>query len=117
MLTFEDVTRLADSLPGVEVSTSYGTPALKVRGKLLARMWPDGKVIVVMVSLEDQEMLLRSNPNVYFLTDHYVGYPCVLVNLAVVAEADLKEDLEQAWRRVAPARMVAALDTERANSA
>lgn len=41
-MTFDDVRRISLAWPEVEDGTSYGTPALKVRKKLLARLKEDG---------------------------------------------------------------------------
>jgi hypothetical protein len=115
-LTFEDVRALGCALPGVEEGTSYGTPALKVGGKLLARLWEDGTTLVLKVPPVVRDFLLRTTPDVFFVTDHYRGYPIVLVRLAVVDRCQLGELLEEAWRQVAPKRVVHAYDVRRDES-
>lgn len=108
---FERVVRLAGPLPGVEVSSSYGTPALKVKKKLLARMKEDGETVVIPCeSVDEKEFLIATEPEVYFQTDHYRAYPHVLVRLPVVTDSRLREMLEAAWRREAPAKLVAQHD-------
>ena len=108
---FERVVRLGLALPGVETTTSYGTSALKVRKKLLARLWEDGETLVVPCeSIDEKEFLIATEPEVYFQTPHYAGWPSVLVRLNVVTEARLGEMLESAWRRLAGPRAVAAYD-------
>ncbi len=109
-LTFDDVCALAASLPGVETGTSYGTPALKVRGKLFARMWEDGATLVLKVPDVVRDHLLATSPGAYFVTDHYRGYPAVLVRLGVVESAALAPLIEEAWRQVAPPRLLRAYD-------
>jgi len=69
--TFEQARLAAHALPGVEDSTSYGTPALKVRGKLLARLHQSGECLVLRADLLDREILLQSDARVFFITDHY----------------------------------------------
>jgi hypothetical protein len=110
MPRLETVRRLALAFPGVEEGSSYGTPAFKVRGKLLARMWEDGEVLVVKCGHDERDFRMRADPETFFTTDHYAGYPTVLVRLARVAEADLRDVIEEAWRRSAPRRLVAELD-------
>jgi hypothetical protein len=110
-LTFADVIRLAIMLPGVEESTSYGTPALKVKGKLIARLWEDGHTLVLRLPFVVRDHLIATAPAAFFLTDHYVNYPYVLVRLGVVRAAALQPLLLEAWRQVAPKRMVSAYDT------
>jgi hypothetical protein len=109
-LTFDDVVRLTQRLPGVETSTSYGTPALKVKGKLFARLWEDGVVLVLKVPFAVREHLLRSDPASFFLTPHYRDYPYVLVRLTEIGARELGPLLVEAWRQVAPRRAVAAFD-------
>jgi hypothetical protein len=106
-VTFDTVRALALALPGVEEGTSYGTPAFKAGGKLLARLREDGESLVVHVDPDARDMLLRSDPEAFFITDHYAGYPLVLVRLARVDQAPLGVLLEEAWRSVAPKRLVA----------
>lgn len=93
-------------LPGVEEAPSYGMPSLKVMGKFLARVRePD--VLVVMCALEEKEFLMQQNPAVYFETDHYKGWPAVLVRLSKIDDAELTHRLQIAWRRQAPKKLQA----------
>lgn len=101
-MTWEDVRAMAFALPGVEDGTSYGTPALKVRGKLLARLKEDGASIVVHLSFDEREHLMEVHPEAFYITDHYRGWPTVLVRLSHVEPATLQRLLIQRWREVAP---------------
>src|SRR5580698_8545454 len=83
-VTFEQVRLPAQAFPGVGDSTSYGTPALKVRGKLLARLHQSGECLVLRADLLDREILMQSDPKVFFVTDHYRDYPWILVRLSAV---------------------------------
>ncbi|CAJ2881036.1 Uncharacterized protein conserved in bacteria [Burkholderia pseudomallei] len=84
-MTFDDVSRIALAWRGVEEGMSYGTPALRVRGKLLAR-------------------LIESSPDVFYVTDRYVGWPIVLVRLSA-AQPDMVKALPlRAWRAKVPAK-------------
>jgi len=97
----------ASRLAGVVEGTSYHTPALFFRKKLLARLKEDGETAAVRVDFLDRDVLLQADPSAFFLTDHYRAYPWVLVRLAVVRHEVAGKLLEDAWRRVAPARVVA----------
>ncbi|HEY4218725.1 MAG TPA: MmcQ/YjbR family DNA-binding protein [Gemmatimonadaceae bacterium] len=108
--TYDTVRELALLLPGVAESTSYGTPALKVRGALFVRLKEDGETIVLRSDSFDREHLLATAPDVFFITDHYRNYPWVLVRVAATTRAQLRELLEDAWRRVAPKALIAAHD-------
>lgn len=107
-VTFEAVCECALQLPGVEMGTSYGTPALKVRGKLIVRLKEDGESFVLRVDPELRELMLRADPEVFYLTDHYRDYPCVLVRLAALDRAVLPDLLDRAWHEVAPKTLVKA---------
>lgn len=104
----ETVRRLATKLPHAEESTSYGTPAWKVKGKMFARLKEDGETLVVRVdNLDEKEMLLEAEQKILFTTDHYNGYPYVLVRIAKAGDKRLTALLTKAWRAVAPAKLLA----------
>jgi len=103
--TWERLCADAERLPGVERGTSYGTPALRVRKKLLARLREDGETVAVSVDPFDRDVLLQADPKAFFLTDHYRAYPWVLVRLPLARHAAVLEVLEEAWRRAAPRRL------------
>lgn len=105
-LSFEDVRRLALALPGVEDGTSYGTPALKLRGKLFLRLREDGETLVVPADAAAREYWMQIDPETFFITDHYVGYDRLLVRLPAVRETALKVIIETGWRRIAPAKLL-----------
>ncbi|MCC2671678.1 MAG: hypothetical protein K0Q72_4149 [Armatimonadetes bacterium] len=107
-MTFAEVVALAAELPGTEESTSYGTPAVKAYRKLLARLREDGETLALRVDPYERDHLLASNPDVFFLTDHYRAYPYVVVRLAAADPEELRPLLETAWKQVVPARAVAA---------
>jgi hypothetical protein len=107
MVTFETVRQLALALPEVEEGITHGTPSFKVRKKFLSRLREEG-VLVVKCNLVFKEVLLQSQPNIYFTTPHYDGYPYILVRLAEVGEDDLRDLFTDAWRMTAPKRLVAA---------
>jgi len=104
------VHQAAARLPGVELSTSYGTAALKVRGKLFARLHQDGDCFVLRAELLDREILIQADPRVFFITDHYRDHPWVLVRFETVRPGALPELLERAWRLVAPAKLLREFD-------
>ncbi len=101
-MKYADVLRLAKAFEGLEESTSYGTPALKLRGKLVTRLKEDGVTLVVRVDPAARDALLSARPKTFFVTDHYVGYPFLLVDLKTVKVAELRGLLEDAIREVAP---------------
>ena len=78
-MTFDDIRKIALAWPEVEDGTSYGTPALKVRKKMLVRLKEDGDSLVMPdVPRDERDMLVESQPKVFYFTDHYKDYPFVL---------------------------------------
>ena len=106
-VSFALTRRLALSFPGVQEGLSYGTAAFRVKGKFLARLREDGVTLVVKSGYDEREFRMAADPATFFTTDHYRGYPTVLINLATVTRADLHDVLEQAWRINAPKRLLA----------
>lgn len=103
-IDFDTVRKIALALPGVEDGTAYGSPALKVRGQLLAcipvhRSAEPGSLAVRM-DFDDRAELLAADPSVYYLTDHYIEYNAVLVRLSRIAPDALKDLLVMAHKFV-----------------
>ena len=116
-VTLATVRRLALAFPGVEEGLSYGTPGFRVRGKFLARMWEDGETLVVKCGDDERDFRMKADPETFFITDHYRGYPTVLVRLASVTRTELQAVLEQAWRLHAPRRLVSEYEETRKSDA
>jgi hypothetical protein len=117
MPTWDDVVAIGTRFPEVEVGTSFGTPALRVRGKGMCRLRtnPDALVLRV-IDLGEREALLQGQPEAFFSTPHYDGYPYVLVRLEAVDPEELAELLEEAWRLRAPKRVVTSYDSEQGDA-
>jgi hypothetical protein len=103
-INFDTVRKIGLTLPGVEESTAYGLPALKVRGKLLAcvpvnRSAEPGS-LMVRVAFDDRGELLAAAPDVYYVTDHYLDYSAVLVRLSRVTPDVLRDLLSMAHKFV-----------------
>jgi hypothetical protein len=111
MVSWEDVVAIGTRFPEVEEGTCFGTPALRVKGKFMCRLRTDPDALVVrVIDVADAEALLLGQPDAFFSTPHYQGYPYVLVRLDVVEREELAELLEDAWRLRAPKRLIAAFD-------
>jgi hypothetical protein len=101
-MTFDDVRALALAWPEVVDGTSHGTPALKVRKKLLVRLKEDGDSLVVPgVPQDEREMLVESRPKLFYFADHYRDYPIVLARLSKALRADVEPLLRRQWRALA----------------
>jgi hypothetical protein len=103
-INFDTVRNIGLALPGVEESTAYGQPALKIHGKLLAcvpaHRSAESASLVVRVDFDDRAELLAAAPDVYYVTDHYVSYSSVLVRLSRVNPDVLRDLLRMAHKFV-----------------
>jgi hypothetical protein len=101
---FEKVRKLGLTFPGVEEGTAYGSPALKVRGKLMACLpahrSAEPASLVVCVDRADRAELLTAAPDLYYVTNHYVDYDSVLVRLSRIPPDALKDLLGMAYKFV-----------------
>lgn len=121
MLDFDTVKELGRTLPNVVDGTAYGAPALKVDGKLLACI-PTNKSaeagsIVVRIDPEQRAELLRQQPDIYYMSDHYAAHPTVLVRLSKITRTDLIELLRDARRFVMRSGRKTPITTSRQKSA
>jgi len=101
-VTFDDVRTIALAWPEVEDGTSYRTPALKVRKKMLVRLREDGETLVMPgVPPEERALLVEHQPKVFFFTDHYRDYPMVLIRLSKAKRATVEPLLWRRWQALA----------------
>jgi hypothetical protein len=108
---YRRVCELARKLPGVEESSSYGTPALKVKGRFLCRLRSEAEgALAIRCDFLERQMLLQADPGVFFVTDHYLDYPMILVRLDRVRLSALPDLIERAWRMVASPKLIAEHD-------
>jgi hypothetical protein len=123
MATWEDVRRIVLALPETaEDRTREGGPAWSVKGKPLA--WdrplrkgdlaalgdaaPDGPILCVRTpDVGAKEALVADEPEIYFTTPHFNGYPAVLVRLERIPVPDLEELIVETWLSRVPKRMAA----------
>jgi hypothetical protein len=103
-MTFRTVREIGLHLPGAEESTMYGAPALKVGGKMFAciasHSSAEPNTLAVRMDFAQRDALVAEDPAIYYLKDHYVGYPVVLVRLARVHEDAMRDLLAGAYRFV-----------------
>jgi hypothetical protein len=99
---FDRVRRIGLTLDGVEEGTSYGAPALTVRGKMFAciatNKAAEPNTLAVRMSFLERDLRLKAEPDVYYLEPHYVNHPCVLARLSKISDAALLELLETGWQ-------------------
>ncbi len=96
---------MAAKLPAVAAGKWYGTPGLLVKGKGFMRV-KDADTLVFRCGMEEKELLMEAAPAIYFETDHYKGWPAVLVRLSHISDPELRQCIVRAWRAVAPRKLV-----------
>lgn len=104
---FERLKKAATGLPEVEESTWFGTPSLKVRKKSMCRV-KDPDTVVLMCPIEEKELLMAAAPDIYYETDHYHGWPAVLIRIRAISDEELAHRLALAWKMQAPKKLAAA---------
>jgi hypothetical protein len=102
--SFQTVESIARTLPDVEVTTTWGKPTLKVRGKMFvciaSHKSAEPNTLVVMMDFADRDALIADNPATYYLKEHYLNYPCVLVRLLRIRSDALRDLVIGAYRFV-----------------
>lgn len=106
--SFARLLRLARArdLPGLESSTSYDTPALKVDGATFVRLL-DAATAVLQCPVDQKVLLMEISPRIYFETEHYVGFDAMLIHLDQIDDEELSLRLHDAWLFKAPERLKA----------
>jgi hypothetical protein len=103
-IDFDVVRAIAIALPDVEASTIHGAPSLKVRGRLLTcpalHRSAEPNTLAVRIDFDQRAELMAAEPDVYYVTDHYLNYPTVLVRLSRIDQDSLRDLLTMAWRFV-----------------
>ena len=101
---FEKAIAIGRTLPDVEVTTTWGASALKVRGKMFAcvaiNKSAEPNSMVVRIDTAQRDLLIEEDPATYYLTPHYADYPCVLVRLSRVSPDALRDLIRGAHRFV-----------------
>lgn len=107
--TWDEIVSFATTtFPQTEASTSWGSPSLKVKGKMLCRLRQEKQAhgaLALKCAPEDKESLLAGDDPAFFTIPHYDGYPYVLVDLERVDVAELRELVTDAWLLAAPVRV------------
>ena len=93
--TFKTVEAIGRTLPDVEVTATWGQPTLKVRGRMFVCMAShqsaEPNTLVAMMDIADRDLLIEDDPQTYYLKEHYVSYPCVLVRLSRISRDALRD--------------------------
>jgi hypothetical protein len=102
--TFEAVRTLGREFPDLYETTMYGSPALKLGNRLVAcvaiHCSAEAGSLALRTDFEQRAALLADDPETYYLTEHYLNDPIVLVRLARVGRDQLRDLLSAARRCV-----------------
>ena len=113
---YRRVLDIAEKLPGVEATRAYGTPCIKVDGKIMARLRSESEGgLALRCDFPERQMLMQVDPQAFYVTDHYLNWPMVLINLAEVRWAAMPDLIETAWRMVATKKRIAEFEAAAAN--
>ena len=103
--------KIALSFEGAVAKPSYGKPAFFILKKFFTRLRDEDNSAVLFVgSLDEREMLMEVEPEIFHLTAHYKDYPIVLARLAKIDAKTLRGMLQRGWRRNAPKKLVREMD-------
>jgi len=110
-VTAAQLKKIALSFREASEKTSYGKPAFAVGKKFFTRLRAeDNSIVLVVDDMHTRDMMLELDPRTYFITDHYKDYPSVLVRMERITQDELCAMLERRWRKIAPKKLVAAMD-------
>lgn len=128
MATWEDVRRIALSLPETAEGSTFDNTAIKVRSKsfvwlrplnksdlkkLGAAAPPVGPILAAYVdTLDDKDALVTEEPDLFFTIEHFTGFRAVLILLDRIEVERLEDIITEAWLVRAPKRLAAAFLAE-----
>jgi hypothetical protein len=95
--SWDSVMEFGLALPGTEPSTSYGKPAVRVRGKAFLFPGRERGSFAVMAPMEEKELLMETDPETFWETNHYRGYPAVLVRFGSPERDRIENVIRRAW--------------------
>lgn len=97
--TLDDIVDFTLALPEVVESTAYGQPALKRGKKLIFTLRKDLETLAMVCSFEDRAALMKAHPATFFITDHYLNWPAVVVRVLNADPKILRRAVTSAWER------------------
>ena len=110
-VTKAQLRKIALSFPEAHEKPSYGRPSYFIAKKFLTRLRDeDDSIVWIVDSIDERDNLIELDPKTYFITEHYRDYPSVLVRIARINETMLKKMLERRFRKIAPKKLLRALD-------
>lgn len=109
-MDFDDVFAIASAFPGVVRSITHGTPSIKLGTKFLLREREPGILALQRPSIDERDMLIEADPELFFVTDHYRDYPYVLIRMDRLTPDHFRALFETIWREKATKSQISAYD-------
>ena len=97
MKSWDDVLAFALALPDTELSTSYGRPAVKLRGKAFVYPGREAGSFCVATPMGEKELLMETDPDTFWESAHYRGWPAVLIRYDSADVERIERVIERAW--------------------
>lgn len=85
--------------PGAQDSTLHGGRCVRVRGHWIVNESREPDALALALDLETLAFLMETEPQTYFQTPHFQGWPAVLVRYEAADDDRLREQIEKAWAR------------------
>ena len=107
--SWDEAVKFALTLPGTELSTSYGKPAVKVNGRAFLYTGHEAKdSFGIAIDMETVEMLKETDPATFWQSKHYEGWPAVLIRFDSPDPARVRSMIERSHAWTAAKRPVRA---------
>ena len=108
-MLFDDIRQIALSFPAVEEHITFSNPTFRVGKRFLACIAKIDKdtLCIKVPDQREREFFLATKPEIYYMTDHYTNFECLLVRIPDADPDELRDLFEQAWRTYAPKRLLA----------
>ena len=95
--SWDEVRGFALALPGTELSTSYGAPCVRVRGKAFVYPGREKGSFAVACPIEEKDFLMETDAGTFWETPHYRGWPAVLVRFGSPDRERIEHVIQRAW--------------------
>lgn len=109
-MDFNDVFAIASTFPGAVRSTTHGTPSVKLGTKFLLREREPGILALQRPSIDERDMLIEADPDLFFITDHYRDYRYVLIRMDRLTPEHFRAPFETIWREKATKAQISTYD-------
>jgi hypothetical protein len=111
LIAWEFVRKVLSPMPGTVEGRTHNTPSFHIKKKFLLRLREDYETLAVYH--ENRDQWIAKNPEIFFITEHYLKYPYLLIKMADVDPADLEKLLLESWHYRAPKKLVAEYESNR----